>query len=123
MNDPDSKAPPPSKSFVNHTDLDRALDQLNDAFIQCRDFGHSWRPYSARWDQQDLCYVQELRCSRCKTIRSRLLGKRGELLGSSYDYPEGYTMPHGIGRLTGHDKDAIRYRSILKLLPVDTTED
>lgn len=102
--------------------LDKALDALPDEFIQCRDFGHSWRPYSARLEQKLRCYVQSLRCARCKTIREREIGLRGELLGSHYDYPEGYTMP-GCGRLMKDDRDGVRIRSIQKLVGTDTTED
>lgn len=103
--------------------LNLILDDMADAFIQCRDFGHAWRPYSARWDTDDRCYVQQLRCPRCKTIRERRIGRHGQLLGSWYDYPEGYVMPSGMGRMTGSDRDLIRERSILKLVPIDTVED
>lgn len=117
------KSVPPPPDPTTQEALETALDHLSASYIQCRDFGHSWRPYSARLDAEMHCYVQELRCSRCTTIRARMIGLRGQLLDSHYDYPEGYTLPKGMGRLSGDDRDGIRYRSIVRLLPTDTTED
>jgi hypothetical protein len=90
--------------------------------IQCRDFGHSWRPFSARIVPAMHMIREELRCARCTTIRVRDLGMRGQLLASSYDYVDGYTR-QGMGRLTGTDRDLIRLASVQHLLKVDTVQE
>lgn len=96
--------------------------ELRTDFLQCRDFGHSWRPHTARWDNEAHAYRTQLRCSRCRTIRVRWIGRTGQQLGASYDYADGY-MVKGVGRLTGTDRDALRLASVLRVLPEDADED
>jgi hypothetical protein len=103
-------------------DIGEWAHELRTDFLQCRDFGHSWRPYTARWDSGQRAYESQLRCSRCRTIRTRWIGARGEQLGAHYDYADGYTVK-GVGRLTGTDRDALRLQSILRVLPEDTAEE
>lgn len=103
-------------------DLGVIVHELRTDYLQCRDFGHSWRPYTARWDARENAYRTELRCSRCKTIRVRWIGPRGQQLDSRYDYSDGYLVK-GIGRLTGSDRDALRLESVLRVLPEDADED
>jgi hypothetical protein len=90
--------------------------------VQCRDFGHSWRPYTARWIAQYNQYESQLICQRCNTIRTRFLSRTGEQVSSGYDYADGYLIK-GLGRLSGHDRDEIRLASILAVLVEDTAAD
>lgn len=104
---------------THNSDLDAAISHMDLEFIQCRDFGHSWRPYSARWLPSENCYESQLRCARCKAIRTRWLSRTGSQVGGGYDYADGYLVK-GIGRLTGTDRDKIRLASVLAVLPSDT---
>lgn len=120
--------PAPTKALAGDTgqrdfDLHSTVEHMNVEFVQCRDFGHSWRPYTARWVSKENAYESQLRCQRCKTIRTRWLSARGEILSGSYDYADGYTMPPGMGRLSGTDRDVIRLKSIRAVLAPDTAED
>jgi hypothetical protein len=110
-------APPPM------SELEIAVKAMDLSYLQCRDFGHSWRPYTARWVPAENCYQSELQCQRCKSIRQRYLSRSGAQLGGHYDYPEGYLMPKGTGRLTGTDRDIIRLQSVLAVLVPDTAEE
>lgn len=110
---PEAKVEPTPAVLIH----DLATDHL-----QCRDFGHSWRPYTARWDSKQRAYETQLRCSRCRTVRLRWIGPRGEQLESRYDYADGYLIK-GIGRLTGTDRDALRLESVHRVLPQDADED
>lgn len=89
------------------TDLDHAISGMTDGQLMCRDFGHSWRPYTAEWIPQHRHYVETLACTRCKTYRSRLLDEYGALLANRYTYADGYLV-HGVGRLTGDDRNTLR---------------
>lgn len=80
---------------------------MPDTHLLCRDFGHSWRPYTAEWIPQRRQYVEALVCTRCQCVRKRLLDEFGAQLGQSYTYPDGYLV-HGIGRLTGDDRNDLR---------------
>jgi len=80
---------------------------MPDTHLLCRDFGHSWRPWTAQWVPQRRQYVEALVCVRCECVRKRLLDEYGAMLGNSYDYPDGYLV-HGVGRLTGDDRNDLR---------------
>lgn len=116
------RAPTKPPKAPAKSELDRVLDELSVEYLQCRDWGHSWRPFSALWQAQDNCYCSILRCARCGTERTRYIGSRGQLLGNNYQYADGYTMA-GQGRMTSEDRDHIRYASIQKILTVDTVQE
>ena len=110
---PARKVIDPLEKFINTLELEH---------LQCRDFGHSWRPFTARWMAEDRCYESQLRCGRCGTLRVRRLSRTGSQIGSHYDYPEGY-VTKGMGRLTGSDRDKIRLASLLRVLVEDTADE
>lgn len=110
-----SAEPVRGMSESSEFDLDRALDALPAEYLECRDWGHSWRPYSATFNRKERMYVQTLECQRCTTKRDRMLGTRGQNLGASYEYADGYLMP-GSGYLSTTDRDGIRLRSIMHVL-------
>lgn len=95
--------------------VEAAIADLDDSSLQCRDFGHSWRPYEAEYIAARRQYVERLQCGRCSTLRVRLLDGRGAQLTSHYDYAPGYLVK-GLGRLTGEDRDAVRLAGVQLLL-------
>ena len=102
------------KRPANET-LDAAIETMPDTFLQCRDFGHSWRPHTARALAKRKGYEQTLRCARCLTERRRWIDSRGEIISSGYEYAEGYLVA-GLGRLTGVDRGHVRVASVLRTL-------
>lgn len=103
-------------------DLDAAIDSMPESHLHCRDYGHSWSPFTAR----KLAgarggYEQHLRCSRCHTTRKRLLDRNGEIVSGGYDYADGYLVA-GLGRLTGSDRGHIRVASVMATLTFDEGE-
>jgi hypothetical protein len=87
--------------------LTDAIKGMDDSHLLCRDFGHSWRPWAAEWIPQRRQYAEALVCSRCQTVRRRLMDEWGAQLGQSYTYADGYLV-HGLGRLTGDDRNSLR---------------
>jgi hypothetical protein len=112
-------APTPPAEY----DLGSAIRGLNVEFVQCRDFGHSWRPFSARWLPFENCFQSVLRCARCSTTRTRYLGPRGQLQTAHYEYADGYQLPPGAGHLSSSDRDQIRLASIQAVLIEDTVQE
>lgn len=53
--------PPPS--------LRRLLSGMPTDYVQCRDFGHRWEPWTARRVAEG--YESVLRCQRCDTRKAR----------------------------------------------------
>lgn len=99
----------------HQTTISAAIGGMSDNQLQCRDFGHSWRPYTVEWVPQHRHYLEALRCTRCRTMRMRLLSDTGELLGNRYVYSDGYLV-QGVGRLEQADRDAMRLASLQVLL-------
>jgi hypothetical protein len=97
----------PRLKVVRGTPVGDAIAGMPDTHLLCRDFGHSWRPYTAQWIPQRRQYLEALVCARCTTIRKRLLDEYGAQLANSYTYSDGYLV-HGIGRLTGDDRNSLR---------------
>lgn len=92
-----------------------AISDMTDSQLQCRDFGHSWRPYTVEFVPQHRHYLEALRCTRCRTMRVRVLSDSGALLGNRYIYSDGYLV-QGVGRLEQEDRDAMRLASLEILL-------
>lgn len=104
------------RAVSSHTvELDSAIGHMSPSQLQCRDFGHSWRPYTVEFIPQRRNYLEVLACTRCRSQRMRLLGERGELLGNAYRYSDGYLVK-GLGRLDGDDRDSLRLASLQHLM-------
>ena len=98
------------------TTMSKWAQALPDNDLLCRDIGHTWMPFEASFDPKTKVYKQALRCPRCTTIRRRALSRNGEILGSSYTYPETYRAPHGLGVTTAPVRAEIRVFSLTRLL-------
>lgn len=92
-------------------DVDHAIAGMSDAHLQCRDFGHSWRPYDVTSVPQQHAYREALLCGRCKTLRLRLIDARGFQLATSYRYPDTYLVK-GLGRLDETDRATLRLAAL-----------
>jgi hypothetical protein len=95
--------------------VEKAVQGMDVEHLQCRDFGHSWRPFSVQWVNRLNLYEYQLKCMRCTTIRTRWHDRTGAVVSSNYDYVEGYQI-HGLGRLSGTDRDVIRLASIMAVM-------
>lgn len=92
------------------------ISKLRGAFLECRDMGHVWRPFTARFVDADRVYLRTLRCQRCHTERVQELTMAGMIGRSWYKYADGYTAPEGVGHLTGEDRGALRAESIVRFI-------
>jgi len=86
-------------------------EKLPNAWLLCRELGHNWAPHSARVTE-DGGFDRILRCRRCPTKRHQILDSYGRIMSNQYDYPEGYQMPAGQGRITGDGRGVLRVASI-----------
>lgn len=92
-------------------------------YLQCRDFGHLWRPTSVHYAPEDRTYTQTMRCGRCQTERDRTLSISGAILSSAYHYASGYSAPEGTGRLGTEGRDHLRLESVLRFIGNDEGPD
>jgi len=92
-----------------------ALKGMEIDHIHCRDYGHTWAPFTAYRIEGGRGYDQTLQCVRCGTHRHRVLDRWGDVLVNNYQYADGYLVP-GLGRLTGTDRGSLRLASIMDTL-------
>lgn len=100
---------------ARHREVTSALKDMLIDHIHCRDYGHTWTPFTAYRIEGGRGFDQVLRCVRCNTQRHRVLDKFGDVLTNAYTYPDGYLVP-GLGRLTGVDRGTLRLASIMDSL-------
>jgi|UPI00055CEBCE hypothetical protein len=108
-------------SATHFADTDSVRDYasgLSHQQLQCRDFGHNWRPHTAT-RRGDGGYDRTLVC-RCKARRIQVLDSYGRIVNTHYEYPEGYQMPKGSGRISSDDKGVLRLASIEQNLEATT---
>jgi hypothetical protein len=96
-------------------DVTEWAHELRVSQLTCRDYGHAWRPLTARYAEEG-SIVRTQRCTRCRTEREQTLSLSGMVLGGHYAYPEGYLAPRGIGRLTADHRAVLRVESIRRLI-------
>jgi len=88
----------------------RALvKEMEAPHLQCRDYGHGWRPVTAY--REGRTYVRVLSCANCGTEKKQRLSSYGEVLSNRMSYPEGYLFK-GVGRITGEAKNVVRLASL-----------
>lgn len=102
-------------------DIDAALATMTPSALDCRDYGHTWKPFDA-WRVARGAVEQRLRCTSCGTVRRRLLTRTGDIMASGYIYPDGYLIA-GLGRLTGSDRGRVRLATLAGLTVRDTPDE
>jgi len=101
---------------ANPVEVGAWAEDLPERFLLCRDLGHTWRPFLAKFDTEERAYKRVLKCGRCRTERTQLISMNGVPLSGAYDYPDGYTAPTGAGRLDSSGRGALRLVSIQRLI-------
>lgn len=89
-------------------------DKYPDKYLQCRDYGHGWKPNNAVW-LEDGFIERVLRCDRCKTERFQILDKNGYIISGYYHYSSGYQIP-GAGRLDTNARAVLRHANLLRIM-------
>ena len=88
-----------------------AIDKIPEQYLWCRDVMHAWDPYNAKVSRNKITRRNEISqvliCTRCATLKTRVMASDGEMLRSSYSYPEGY-LQKDQGRMTPVDRAMIR---------------
>lgn len=73
------------------------MPQPPNVYAQCRSLGHEWK-HATGVERHAWGIVQRSVCADCGTQREKSIGRRGDLQGTRYTYPEGYSQ-HGDERL------------------------
>lgn len=106
--------------WADPDDVEAEATGWSDAVVQCRAYGHSWRPATVTSHMGT--YTIRQRCSRrCGTERECAMDSQGRYAKRwQLTYREGYLMQH-LGRVDQEGRARIRLASIrnLPVLEVD----
>ena len=92
-------------------EVEKWAHDLSQNMLECRNYGHSWRPMTAVWIDEERVYEEVVRCVRCRSERLKLLDRLGMVVSSQYRYTRGY-LKQGIGRLDPHDRGMLRLEAV-----------
>jgi len=99
-------------------DVQKAARAWDQDQLECRMYGHSWRPMSARRDHAVNLIKAVYECYRCGTERHQELnGRTGHVYAQWYVYGPDYLMK-GLGRITGDGRDVLRLETITRTFNV-----
>lgn len=106
-------------NFADPDDVAAAAAGWSDAVVQCRIYGHSWRPLTVRHSLGTYTIVQ--RCSRrCGCQRETTMNERGYLHGGwKLSYADGYLMEKGTGRVDGDGRARLRIVSLRSMTVIE----
>jgi hypothetical protein len=97
--------------YAERHEVEDAAAQMPSTHLDCRVMRHSWV-------REDAVHIARLRyfrvsfiCQRCSTRRISEVSESGHEYASTYEYAEGY-LSHGIGRIVGEGRDAIRLAAL-----------
>ena len=90
--------------------------ELPDEFLECRDYGHNWKPWAVKFDEEHNAYVRVARCRECKSTRPEWVGLGGSRDRANIRYRDGYLAPAGTGRLVGEERNMLRLESVTRQL-------
>lgn len=106
-----TNTPDDSERAQHVTDV---AQRYSNAFLACRDYGHSWRTLNAAWLAGG-GVERRLRCTSCKCERVQILDAQGYIVASHYEYPGGYRID-GVGSLTANDRAVLRRTHVVREL-------
>lgn len=101
----------------DEVDVEHLIEEMPDRFIECREYRHAWRPFTATVHQATRIVERARRCSRCRLIRYEVVTFNGRKISGHYGkYPSGYQLK-GSGNLHGPDlRDRVRAESVMRSL-------
>lgn len=102
---------------ADYSDVKRQASEWPDEYLECRTYGHDWRPSRATWNPAYRYYLVTQLCPRCLSERRIDMNDRGHVVNQWIDYAEGY-LSKGLGRIVGDGRDALRLATIERTFQV-----
>lgn len=108
-----SEQAPKAPKVASREDVKHLAEELSEAYLHCRDYGHQWRMANA--ERKGRTRTRTMFCPSCKYNKYQTFDSRGVLIEQKHDYPEGYLIK-GLGRIVGDTKGLIRLESIDRMI-------
>lgn len=104
---------PESIKMVERGDLKKLVDDMPDEYVRCRAFGHGRA--LANFENKRGVRSFTLYCPTCKFARHIVMDRSGDIVEDKPDWPEGYLLPKGSGRIGSQTKGVVRVASVDRL--------
>lgn len=111
---------PGEARYASPTEVERQAARWSEAFLECRLYGHNWRPSSATFHNVYRYWRIVQQCPRCTSERVAELDSHGAVTSQQIDYADGY-LTDGIGRIVGDARDTLRLAAVQRLYTVRKT--
>ena len=103
------KTTPSTVHFASLEDVAEYAAEISSQVLVCRDEKHRWRLYDIEGDSKT-GFTRYHRCA-CKAMRVQTLDADGYIVSTRTDYPKGYQLPAGTGRLSRDGNALLRLAS------------
>lgn len=80
---------------------------IKSAWVECRSDGHDMRKFNVQLTEHNT-FIRTRKCRRCGYLRHQVIDRSGHILNTTPEYPEGYLMPRGTGRLDSEGRAVFR---------------
>lgn len=86
--------------------------------LECRLYGHDWKPQRANQDGKTLLIAVVQLCPRCDSERHQeISGRTGAVFAQWIDYGEGYLM-QGMGRIGSDGRNVLRLEAVTQIYKI-----
>lgn len=99
--------------WASEQDVEAAVEEWSDRYVQCRAWGHPWQSQTVTRTANGLFLISH-RCQRCKTIRRQEMDKRGFATPWTYLYAKNY-LAENLGRIGADGRRHLRLGAIRHL--------
>lgn len=102
--------------WADREKVEKAAEEWPDKFIQCRIYGHSWRPLTVA--RHGAGYEVTQRCSSCRNQRSQDMDSNGYSSPWRMTYVDNYLLKD-MGRVDGDGRAVLRLAAIRHMKIID----
>ena len=108
-------------SWASPADVERAAETWSDGQVNCRTYGHAWRPLTV--SHRPGVYTIFQRCGRCRSERHQEVNEQGYQISTwKIHYEDGYLL-HNLGRVGADGRAVLRLVTLRGLSIVEEPED
>jgi len=106
--------------YATPTEVESQASRWSEDFLECRLYGHHWKPSSATFHGVYHYWRIVQVCPRCTSERVAELDGHGRVTSQAIHYAEGY-LTDGIGRIVGDARDTLRLATVQRIYAVKRT--
>lgn len=97
--------------FADVGDVQEFATTIKSGWVECRSSGHDMRAFKVELTEEGN-WLRTRKCRNCTAKRHQVIDSYGLILDTTMEYPEGYLLPKGTGRLDSEGRGVFRLASI-----------